>query len=355
MLQAACSMLPVPDSMEEVELELKAEDSYVRSEGVGLTRENPYPIGELVTSVPGWHFRVMDLLRGQAAYEVMNSGNDQFDLPPEGLEYVLVKLFVRRTAQGEYPVDIGLGELGITGSNHVVYLDQEMRWPQPEIFFVDMFTAEKMETWIDVIMPVDEDNLMVVVDIEDWETNERHTRFLAVDEGAMVSVSCDPFDQESNDIGINLENPARHGELLVMEHWKVTLLNTIRGESVMDFIHEYDPNHRPPDEGTTYLLAQFRLSYFNREDKPYEIFFDNFSLVDREGSLISSYRTRRPQGGQGVWLNQVKLLPGAEIEGWVVFVVPEDTSDPIVQVNLKEAVWAQNGNALRYIQINTND
>lgn len=363
--QAACSLFSFADNSRDIGSESavqvddlvsapepgdQAQPNVDNQEGVGLTRDNPYPFGELVTSVPGWHFRVVDLLRGQAAYEVINSGYRQFDVPTDGYEYVLAKLFVRRTARAERPGEIGYYGIGITGSHNLVYLDYEVRWPQPEIIYVDMYTSETMETWIDAIIPVGEDNLLVFINIEDDDTNQRHVRYLALEPGASVSVVSEAPGLGRPDLGVSLQTPAMPGERVTMENWEITLLNAIYGEAAIDFIHQLQPYFALPDEGMVYLVTQFQLSYYHSEDMPFMVNYENFQVLDREGTNLSTERVKRIKSYQVKWLNQFTVLSGAQVEGWVLFLIPDGTNTGVVMVDFNETSWGPEEGLIRYYQ-----
>jgi len=49
----------------------------------GLTRAKPFPHNQVV-SIPGWKIQVLEIQRGGAAWQLMQTGGDTIPVPPAG-------------------------------------------------------------------------------------------------------------------------------------------------------------------------------------------------------------------------------------------------------------------------------
>ena len=64
------------------------------SDELGMTRSNPYPIDAQV-STSFWDFKVLEVARGEDAWQIIQAENPENPPPPPGKEYFLVKVEVR--------------------------------------------------------------------------------------------------------------------------------------------------------------------------------------------------------------------------------------------------------------------
>ncbi len=229
----------------------------------GLTRKNPVPLNTMI-SVPGWDIKALEFLRGEAALAVINAAEWQADPLPAGREYALAKIFVRCTSMDENYHSLGISEMSMTGSSNITYGDTMDGWPQPEFLFEDMYTAEAVEGWIDAVIPTDEQDMMVILNVE--ENGNRSTRFLALEEGASVSLPADISNSSPNSMGVDMNDPAPAGQVVISPDWEITLINSVRGQEAEAILEKDNPNYSPPETGSEYLLLQVRLRYISSED-----------------------------------------------------------------------------------------
>lgn len=312
---------------------------------VGMSRANPIPLGTMI-SVPGWDIKVLEMLRGEAAAAKVNSGDRKFDPPPEGYEYALAKIFLRCTSMDEKAHSLGGGELCVTGSSHIKFADQLDGWPAPEFIYEDMYIAEYVEGWIDVIVPVEEEDLMVVLDYEDWDSGFKATRFFELEEGASILPSGAMFEQAPNDVGINQDQPASIGELMIMTEWDITVLSSMRGEEALSSLRQESPNYSGPEEGDEYVLLEVVIHYFGQEDLPVSVYDGNF-YTEVDGSTYWG-RIRYPMQSEFTWINST-VFPGAAIEGWTIVSLPEGLTNPMITFNPGD--FTGSGEELRYFTI----
>ncbi len=293
--------------------------------GAGLSRANPLPPGTLV-SVPDWDIQVLEYYRGAEALSRINQDFYRQVTAPEGKEIVLVKFFVRCTSFEDKAYDLGLFDLALTGDNNTVYGDQIDEWPQPEFYYKDMFTAEAIEGWLDVVVPAGEKNLMAVVNLEDNNSDSptygtRYVRYLALEPDSAIILPTEYASRAANEIGTTKENPAGVGQMVSMPEWDITLLEVLGGSEADTLLQQNNTLYQAPEAGFEYSLWHFKLQYFGEQDWPMSLSFYNFFVIDMTGSNLSDI-SRNVQNPDRNYLSDT-ILPGAEVDGWVVLQMPQ--------------------------------
>jgi len=301
--------------------------------GAGLSRADPLPPGVLV-SVPNWDIQLLEYHRSQEALTLINAGANKEITVPEGKEIVLVKFFVRCTSFEDKAFSLGLFDLGLTGDSHVVYGDQTDEWPQPEFYYYDMFTAEAVEGWLDAVVPAGEQNLMAVVNLEDTDSNSpaygtRTIRYLALEPGSAINLPAAYASRTANELGLTTGSPAGVGQLVSMPEWDITLLEVMVGPDADALLQQNNNLYQAPEAGFAYSLWHFKLQYFGEQDWPMSLSFYNFDVTNVTGSRLSD-TARRPQNPDRNYLSDA-ILPGAEVDGWVVLQVPQAGTPYLVQ------------------------
>jgi len=292
----------------------------------GLSRSNPLPPGILV-SVPNWDIQVLEYHRGEEALKRINESYTREIMVEEGFEIVLVKFFVRCTSFEDKAFDLGIYDLALTGSSYVLYGDKIDEWPQPEFYYKDMFTAEAVEGWLDTVVPVGEQNLMAVVDLDDWSSSmvwppPRYVRFLALEPGSSIVLPIDSTNRSTNEIGMRQDNPAGIGQLVSMPEWDLTVLEILDSPQADTILQQNNNRYKAPEAGYTYSLWHIKLQYFGEQDWPMSISGTNFFAADSSGNRLLSDSARYVQNPDRNYLSET-VLPGAELDGWVILQVPE--------------------------------
>jgi hypothetical protein len=95
---------------------------------LGQTRANPLPAGTLI-SLDNWDVQVLDVLRGEPAWQLIRQAN-QFNTPPDpGREYLLLQLWIKNKGQSQ---DSSYLWLEITGDRNQIYKSYEAGVVRPE-------------------------------------------------------------------------------------------------------------------------------------------------------------------------------------------------------------------------------
>lgn len=317
----------------------------------GLNRQNPYQIGSLV-NIGGWQIEVREFLRGSKAMDVLSATEHQVEAPSEGSEYALARVYVRCVAIDDSAHSLGISDLSITGSSNLIYGDQLDGQPQPEFLYEDMYTAEAVEGWVDAIIPNNEENLMLVVDLNSWDPEARITRYFMLEQGASITPQINGVDKTMNSVGIEISSPAKLNQEMVLKNWGLIAEEIISGEQASDLLQQADPKFSPAEAGWQYTLSKVKVNYFNTDDVPASLQFSHFYAVDQNGDLdLSANRfITIPKGGSQSWVN-IRLLPGAVVEGWVIVVAQVDTHPLIIAFDPDEMSFDTTGESKRYIQI----
>lgn len=291
----------------------------------GLSRVNPVPLGTLI-SVPDWDIQVLEFLRGEAAAAVVNGGDRKIDPPPAGYEYALAKVFLRCTSLDGNSHSIGISEMYISGSSHIKFGDKLDGWPAPEFLYEDMIIAEAVEGWIDTLIPVAEEDLMLIYDLDLYE-EPRITRYFELEEGASITPSGTQFEQTPNEVGVSQEQPAAFNQLMIMPGWDITVVSSMRGEEALSSLRQDSPNYSGPEEGDEYVLVEVVIHYFGSDDFPAVVYDGNF-YTEVDGNTYRG-RIRYPMQSSFDWINST-IFPGASIEGWAIVSLPEGIANPVI-------------------------
>ncbi len=314
----------------------------------GSTRKDPIAMNTLV-SIPGWDIKVIQFLRGEEAMTIINTPEWQAQPLPEGQEYALAKIYLKCTALDDNAHSLGISELFITGSSNVGYGDTMDSWPQPEFLYEEMYTADEVEGWIDAVIPTDEQNLMVALNVT--QDDIRTTRYFALQEGASIVIPSEVANLSPNELGVDYAQPAPAGQQVITPDWEVTVLKSLSGQEAEVAMGKDSGEYTPPPEGTEYLLLQVRLRYHSSTDVPIWMGGDRFYPIDTtDGSRLDVDTAYYYGQTDLVWLSKI-LLPGAETDGWVYMTVLLGTTQPVIAFDPDYSYSPEKGGNLRYLAL----
>jgi hypothetical protein len=280
---------------------------------IGLSRSNPYPKTELVIA-PNWDIQVIETVRGDAAWQAIQSVN-QFNEPaPEGMEYILVKIHVKCTYADSDEHSISGSDFNLTGDRLIRYSSASVVDPDPTLD-AQLYKDGETEGWTSFVVGQGEGNLILIFD-ELFSFEGNRFRFIALDDGASILVSPDLAGIAPTDLGKERSAPAPFGETIITEDWKVNFLEVVRGDDAWTMVQAANQFNDPPADGMEYVAFRVHVQYIGTDDKAEQIdgsylratgsanvVYDNPSVVDPEPALDAN------------------LFPGGEAEGWVVLQV----------------------------------
>jgi len=277
---------------------------------MGMSRSNPAPATNVV-SAPNWDVQVLEVVRGDEAWQAIQAANQFNEPPPDGWEYILVKLWVKSTASDSEDHSIGSGDFKITGDRLIRYTSASVVEPDPPLD-ARLFADGETQGWTAYLVNQAEDSLILIVD-ELWNFDEDRFRFIALDEGTFITVSPELHGIEPSDLGTDRASPAPFGETVTTEDWQVTVLEVVRGDEAWKMVQEANQFNDPPDEGMEYVAARVNVRYINTTDKAETIGGSSFKTVGSANTLYDLPPVVDPEPAL-----DVALFPGGEYEGWVV-------------------------------------
>ena len=279
--------------------------------------------------------------------KVINTADWQAEPLPENQEYALAKVLSATLPWMNPRTALGSPSYSSLGINT---WRMATRWTvghSPEFLFEDMYTAETVEGWVDAVVPINEQNLELVLDVE--KDDNRYIRFFTLDKGASISLPEEFLKLHPNDLGSAMDSPAGIGDVVITPNWEVTLLESIQGEEAEKILTKDNPNYQVPESGTERVLLKVHLKYLSQKDFPTWIGSDQFRALDSSGYSVEGNWIYTPKDRE--WIGN-KVLPGAELEGWVAVTIQEGVGNTIISFDPDINIPGSPDQGLRYFQLN---
>jgi len=286
-----------------------------------MSRGNPFPSSEIVAA-PNWDIQVLEIVRGDAAWQAIQAANQFNDPAPEGMEYLLVKIHVKCTYDDSDEHSISGSDFRVTGDRFIQYSGAYAVEPDPQLD-AQLFTDGETEGWAAFLAGQEEGNLILIFD-ELLSFDEDRRRFIALDEGASVTIPSELSTIQPTDLGAERTNPAPFGETIITEDWKVSLLEIIRGEEAWTMAQEANEFNDPPVEGMEYIAVRVYAQYIGTKDSPAQIDGSYFKTTGSASVLYDLPSVVDPEPAF-----DATLFPGGEVEGWVILQAAQEETDVI--------------------------
>ena len=260
-----------------------------------------------------WRFEAIEVIRGDEAWQRIQSAN-QFNNPPTaGNEYVAV--LVRARYEGEGEEDIDQFDFRITGSRgradrvaFVIDLDPWLDYT--------LQAGGDVEGWVTFEVGEAESQLMLIFDR--FRVFDDVPVFLALEADAQIAVDRSALPA-TTDGGRSRAEPAAVGATVVTDTWAITVLEHVRGDDAVAAVAAANQFNDPPPEGFEYVsvligaqavssMDAFRAfgKFDFRMTGNARVLYDVPALVDPEPPL------------------DVELFPGGVAQGWATFVAAQD-------------------------------
>ena len=144
---------------------------------LGAERGNPLQIGE-PANVGGLQIEVLEVLRGEAALDLIMEASDFNDPPEEGLEYVLVRIRAKNVGAEDVPLSVGEFDFELIDALDEVQDILFVRTPSP-VMDIKLFPGGEHIGWIALQAAEGEQGLALVYD-PSFSFNESDKRFFEV-------------------------------------------------------------------------------------------------------------------------------------------------------------------------------
>lgn len=287
----------------------------------GADGEAPTPLGTEVGAGP-LRLRVLDVVDGQAATDLVVAASATNSPPRDGITYVAVELRVRNA--GEEGVVLDNDDFALFGVSGVVRRFVGAQPPEPALDGL-LDPGASREGWVVLSAPTDETDLLLLFDSltlpGDWAD-----RVLALQEGATLPDVADPSGP--NTVGTDPAAPADIGTPVVTAEWEVEVLEIVQGAAVFELV-DYrtaalgiDDAIGADADGTVWVAVRLRVRYVGAGFGAAEMAYfpsNAFALADGNGDPIPDVLVLtppRPDAAGG-------YAGAASREGWVAFdVVP---------------------------------
>ncbi|MEW6713296.1 MAG: hypothetical protein AB1403_25975, partial [Candidatus Riflebacteria bacterium] len=114
---------------------------------IGLSRNNPFPRTDLV-SAPNWDVQVVEVKRGESAWQDIQAANMFNEVAPEGMEYLLVKIHAKSTYADSDEHSISGCDFDVTGDKLINYTCSmaSVVEPDPQLD-ASLFSGGETEGW----------------------------------------------------------------------------------------------------------------------------------------------------------------------------------------------------------------
>lgn len=287
----------------------------------GISRENPVPPGSQAVT-DEWEVMITEVVRGDAAWAAVQSAN-QFNEPPaEGMEYVAVKLSVRNIGVVDRASNIDGSAFKLTGENNILYEWPSIVDPEPTLD-ANLYPGGQYEGWTVMTARTGEEQLMVRFEPL-FEFSNDNVRYLALTQGASLTIPPDLADIEPNNLGEDRANPVPFGETVITDDWEFSVLEIVRGDEALTRVQEANQFNEPPDPGTEYVAVRVKVRNISQDVQPERISDSFFTLVDESNVEYDLPSIVEPDPAL-----DIALYPAGEYEGWVVLQSSEGSSNPI--------------------------
>lgn len=306
----------------------------------GMSRGNPFPLDALVEA-PNWDVQVLEVIRGEDAWTQIQAANRFNEPPPEGMEYLLVRVKATSTYSDA-------DSHGISGSDFAVTGDQLQRYSRafvvtmdPELD-ADLFSGGETEGWIPFAIGQGEGSLILIVD-ELLNFDDDRFRFIALEEGASIFVDSKLSDIDPSSQGASRTEPVALGETATTEDWEITITEVIHGDEAWSAVQNANQFNEPPAEGMEYVAAKLLVRYIGTTDRAVNISGAEFDLTGEANLLYNWPSIVDPEPSLDVY-----LFPGGQYEGWTVMEARQGEEDLMVRF---EPLFEFSDENIRYLAI----
>lgn len=276
----------------------------------GMRRSNPLAMADVVQA-PNWDIEVLEVIRGDEAWSMIQAANQFNDPPPVGMQYILVRLKATSTHSDAESHSIGQGDFGLTGERLILYDNASVVVPEPELN-AELFAGGEAEGWVGLMAGQDEEQLMLVVD-ELLNFDDERYRYVALDDAASIPVDSALFDLAPTEAGNSRANPISPGSAAMTDDWEITVTEFMRGDEAWAAVQSVNQFNEPPPEGMEYVAVKLLVRNVGIVDRPRNIDGSHFELTGEQNVLYDWPSIVDPEPALDSY-----LFPGGQYEGWTV-------------------------------------
>jgi hypothetical protein len=271
-------------------------------------------------NAPNWDIQVLETVRGEAAWQLIQVANRYNDPAPEGTEYLLVRTHVTCTYTDGDSHSIGGRDFKITGDRMIRYSTASVAEPGPSLD-AELYREGEAEGWVAFAVGEGEGSLILIVDeLGNWDGDR--FRFVALEDGASMGVPAELTGIQPEYTGVDRGSPIPLGEMGITRDWEITIVEYVRGDGAWQMAQEANSFNDPPNEGLEYVAVRVLVRYIGTVDEAKNINEFDFDVTG------SGYRRHHappvvdPEPSLDVW-----VFPGGAYEGWMIMEALTDETD----------------------------
>jgi hypothetical protein len=255
----------------------------------------------------------MEIKRGEEAWKAIQAANPFNEAAPNGMEFLLVKLHVKSTYTDSDTHSISSCDFDVTGDHFIKYTCGMAIVVEPEPKLdAKLYGGGESEGWAAYAVGQGEKNLELVFN-EMMNFDSNAIRYIALDEGASISVSPDLAKIKKSDLGMVKNNPAARSEKLITDDWEISLIEVVRGDEAWTMVQKANQFNDPPAEGMEYIAVKIHARYIGTTDEAENIDGSSFNTTGSANVLYDLPTVVDPDPSL-----DISLYPGGEYEGWAV-------------------------------------
>lgn len=279
--------------------------------GMGEFRGNPLPADTIIDK-HNWIIEILEFERGEAAWQSLHSAHPHNQLPSPGEEYLNVKLRIKNKDLTEEQ----FLSYGLTGDTLIKYHSHENDLISQDPWLERSVPARtELEGWDTFVIQENEDNLMLVFDIGDYEDPPV---YIALEPNTAISFNETMVNITRTDLGISPDQPVPFGQTATGEDWQLMVLDVVKGDHAWEQILETNQFNDPPEAGMEYIMVKLNARYIGLNDEGDDISYSPFSIFANSGNEFKHASVVEPEPDL-----DYNLYPGGEADGWIVLAVPE--------------------------------
>lgn len=146
---------------------------------LGRTPQQPAALGETVLAAD-WQLTVLEVIRGDRAYELAQAANQFNDPPAQGMEYLAVRARVKNLNPKDQVVMIGSGSFKALGDRNVLYGAPAIVDPEPALQAY-LYPGGEVEGWVILQIGQGEGGAQIVFDPL-FDRGQINRRYIALPE-----------------------------------------------------------------------------------------------------------------------------------------------------------------------------
>lgn len=291
-------------------IKVPSELSSITASELGKDRTSPVPFNEkLVTE--DWETSILESVRGDAAWSLVQEANQFNDPPIEGYEYIAVKFYVRNIGTQDESKSIDGYSYNITGSANILHDLPSVVDPEPALD-ISLYPGGEYSGWVVFQSIIGETDLMFAFD-ENWSLFDDGIRYLAFDPGASLEVPSDLNNIVPTEAGKELNTPASLSEKVITEDWEISVTQVIRGFEAWNMAITANQFNDPPEDGFEYVAVKVYVHNISINDVPENMNDIYFETTGSNGVVYDLPYVVDPDP-----VLDITLYPDGEYEGWII-------------------------------------